>query len=189
VGEYDELLRLLRLRDDQVAARYPVPGALGWLLRTVAQQLVELPLAAVGSLFNGPPFWLAGRIARRFRYQPDQWATWKLFPSLVLYPAYWLLTAVGIGALASMLGDGGVRWGVLALLLAPVTGWFSMRHRQQRGRFWRELRAFFVLKSQQRISEQLRSRRLAAYEAVARLAQRYLAGDEGEGRASSAPPS
>jgi 1-acyl-sn-glycerol-3-phosphate acyltransferase len=183
VAEYDGLLRLLRLRDDQVAARYPAPGALGWFARTLGVQLVTLPLAAIGSLFNGPPFWLAGRLARRFRDQPDQWATWKLFPSLVLYPAYWLLAAAAIGALAAAFGAGAIRWGLLALLLAPLTGWFSMRHRQQRGRWWREIRAFWLLKTRQRGTELLRERRAAAYEAVALLAQRYLSsGPDGNSR-------
>ena len=170
VGSYDELLRSVGLRDDQVAARYPVPGVVGWLLRNVLLQGLFLPLALVGMLFNWLPYRLAGWLARRVAQEADQWATWKLFPSLVLYPISWLLAAV----LAWWRG-GSPWWGVTVLAVAPLTGWFAMRYQQRRGDWWRETRAFLLLKGRRQIAGELRQRRDAAYRAVADLADRYLA--------------
>lgn len=178
VAAYDQLLRTARLRDDQVAARYPVPGVVRWLLRNVVVQGLFLPLALIGMVFNWIPYRLAGWLARRVSQEPDQWATWKLFPSLVLYPCFWLLAAI----LASWRG-GGLRWGVLVLLIAPATGWFAMRYQQRRGDWWLEARAFFVLKTRRRVAEELRRRRQTAYNAVTDLASRYLADKATPGKA------
>ncbi len=170
VAAYDQLLSTVHLRDDQVAARYPVPGVVRWLMRNVILQGLFLPLALVGMLFNWIPYRVAGWLARRVSQQPDQWATWKLFPSLVLYPIFWLLAAV----LAFFRG-GSPWWGAAALWVAPLTGWFAMRYQQRRGDWWQETRAFLLLKTRRRIAGELRQRRAAAYAAVSELAQRYLA--------------
>ncbi len=89
VGEYERLLRTASVSDDQVAERLPLHLAAGFAARTVARLLLASPAALLGSVLNFVPFWVVHAIASRFRHEPNQIATYQLFPGLVLYPATW----------------------------------------------------------------------------------------------------
>jgi hypothetical protein len=170
VERYDRMLTALGLRDDQVAATYPVAPVLGWLGRTGLRLLLQLPPALVGIVLNWLPYRLIGEIAARATREPDMPASFKIFGGIVFYPLTWLAEA----ALAVRLLPPGSPWRAAAalgvLLGAPLTGWVALRFDDRRERLWREARAYLLLHSRRAIAAELRARRAAAWQAVAALA-------------------
>lgn len=160
VRAYDRLLRAFDLRDDQVAARYLPQPVLRFVGTTLLRLLIHLPLAAVGTALNLLPYGIVRLIARKARDQPDQQATLKVFPGLVAYPVLWLLEALAIG------WQWGAGWGVLAFLLALPSGYAALIFHERRLIFWREARAFLLLRTRGRVAQELRSRREGLYEAL-----------------------
>jgi 1-acyl-sn-glycerol-3-phosphate acyltransferase len=150
---YEDLLRTAGLTDAQLAARVPRWIAAAFVARTLARLLVASPVAALGTLLNVVPYTLVHLIALRFEEEPNQLATWKLFPGIVLYPAIWL--GWGVAATRWL----GAEAGATLALAAPFAGWVALRWHEQRRRLWRESRAFFVLRNRRDLVRELRARR------------------------------
>lgn len=164
VERYDRLLAAFGLRDEQVAAAYPLSPVVRFAGRTVLRLLLYLPLAALGTLLNWPTYRLVGAIAGRATREPDMPATYKVFGGLVLFPLTWVVEAVAAGRNAGP-------WAALAvLILAPVSGYVALRFDDRRASFWREARAYLVLHGRRRLAAELESRREEAARAVAELA-------------------
>lgn len=154
VREYDRLLKAFDLRDDQVASAYPPQPVIRFVVRTVLRLLIHLPLAIVGTLLNLLPYWLVRLVALAIRKSPDQVATYKVFGGIVLYPLTWLAEAV----LAARWTDNA--WlGTLVFLAGPLTGWAALRFHEERGRLWREARAFLLLRTRREMAKALKTRR------------------------------
>ena len=166
VQAYDRLLTAFHLRDDQVAAAYPVSPVARFVGRTLLRLLVYLPLAAVGTLLNLLPYQIVRAIAGRSQ-DGDQKATLKVFPGLALYPACWLAEALAVGY-----GWGG-RAGLLTFLLCLPTGYVAMLFDERRERFQREARAYLVLRTRGRAAAELREKRAAVYRGVTALVEAY----------------
>jgi glycerol-3-phosphate O-acyltransferase/dihydroxyacetone phosphate acyltransferase len=166
VQDYDRILRAFHLRDDQVAAAYPVSPVARFVGRTLFRLLVYLPLAAVGTLLNLIPYQIVRAIAGRSQ-DGDQKATLKVFPGLALYPASWLAEAFAVGHWW------GGRAGVLTFLLGLPTGYVAMLFDERRERFAREARAYLVLRTRKRAAAELREKREAVYQGVTALAEAY----------------
>jgi 1-acyl-sn-glycerol-3-phosphate acyltransferase len=181
--DYERLLRTAVVTDQQVAERVPAGVALGFALRTLARLLVALPAALVGTLANLVPFYLVHAIAARFRHEPNQIATYQLFPGLILYPAAWIALGVAAGY---RFGTG---WGVATGLAAPLTGWVALRWHERRRWLWRETRAFLLLRRRRSLAAELHARRRRVEGAIDRLAG-YVRGlsAPGDGRTSEASP-
>jgi 1-acyl-sn-glycerol-3-phosphate acyltransferase len=154
VRGYDRLLAAVGLRDDQVAAAYPFSPVARFVGRTLLRLLIHLPLAVVGTILNGPGYWLVKPLAHLIvRRLPDKIATIKLFVAILLFPLTWTAEAV-LAARA---------WGLwaapLVLLAAPLTGWAALRFHETHLIFWREARAYLVLRTRKRVADALRTRR------------------------------
>ena len=182
MARYDRILGYLSLRDDQVAARYPVLGVLRFLARTLLLLLLGLPLAVLGTLLNLLPYLVVGRIAARADLAVEERASWKLFGGIFVYPLCWLLQA-----LAAAWWRG---WpeGVAVGVAAPLAGYLALRLWERGGRLWRESRAFVMLRARPRIRQRLRAMRRALRARVNELAAlrdthtpRERAGDRGIG--------
>lgn len=170
VASYERLLSAVGLADEQVASRYPVPSVLKFLLRSVPGLVASAPLAVVGMLLNWAPYRLAGAISRRVADEPDVASTYKLFPSLLLFPGFWLAEAI----LAWWLAGG---WAALAASVAgPALGWLAVRFNDRRQSLVREARAYWLLATRQRLAEELRRRRRLAHVAVQSLVELAAAG-------------
>ncbi len=170
VQRYDRLLRAFHLKDEQVAAAYPIPSVARFVAVTLLRLLVDLPLALVGSVLNLAPYYLVRLIAQSAKDSPDQSATLKVFPGLALYPLIWLGEAWAVGHYA------GTLWGFLAFIAAPATGYVAIRFHEQRARFARQARAYLLLRTRKRIGEELRARRAEVYAGVAGLVEVWGAG-------------
>lgn len=173
VRAYDRLLRAFDLRDDQVAARYLPQPVLRFVATSLLRLLVHLPLAAVGTALNLLPYGIVRLIAGHAEAKPDQQATLKVFPGLVTYPVLWLAEAWVVG------WRWGAAWGVLAFLLALPSGYAALLFHERRRIFWREARAFLLLRTRARVAEDLRRRREELYQAVKELTAESL-GPTGE---------
>lgn len=165
VAAYDRLLETAGFTDEQVAARYPLPTVLRSLVRLLIKLLFGLPLALAGTVLNWVPYRLAGFIGRKVGTEPDIVSTYKLFPSLVLFPLTWAVTA----------GLAGWWWGPWAalagLFAAPLCGWVALRFHDRRASLQRGVRAYWLLATRHRLAEELRRRRKLAYDEITALAE------------------
>lgn len=176
VQDYDALLQAFHLRDRQVAAEYPPAPVAGFLLRTLFRLAVLLPLAVVGTALNWIPYRILGLVAGRYRNLPDQQATYKVFPGLLIYPAVWLLEAVGLGWAAHHYTAWSGLWsGLVVLLLTPLQGWLALRFHDVRRRVFHEVRAFLMLATRRRLTAELKARRAEVHAQISELVDLYLA--------------
>ncbi|MGE0640268.1 MAG: 1-acyl-sn-glycerol-3-phosphate acyltransferase [Thermoanaerobaculia bacterium] len=147
---YDELLSATGLRDEQVVASYPVERIASYLATQLLSGFVALPFALVGALLHLLPFGVVRGIARRVRDEPNQIATYKIFPGIVIYPLWWAGLAWFAGS------RGGAPAAIAALLFAPLTGGLALRAFDRWDRLVREGRAFLLLRGRREIAEHLR---------------------------------
>ena len=165
---YERLLRTTGLTDGQVEARPDWRAATGFVGRTLLRLLVASPVAALGTLLNVIPWLVVDAISRRIE-EANQIATYKLYPSLVVYPVCWGLETLAAG---HWLGCGAA---ALVALAAPLAGWVALRWHERRELLWRESRAFLVLRNRRRVAAELRARRAAVASSAAALTERWRA--------------
>ncbi|HEX2223678.1 MAG TPA: 1-acyl-sn-glycerol-3-phosphate acyltransferase [Thermoanaerobaculia bacterium] len=174
VREYDDLLEAFHLRDAQVAAAYPPSPVVRFVVDSLAEFLFHLPLAAVGTVLNALPYGILKLFVPPIAKTPDQMATYKVFGALIFYPLTWVTTAfLAARYLAPALGWS--QWGLaLAVLVAgPLTGWAALLFHEHRRLFWREARAYLVLRTRKRLAQELRERREEVVRGVGELAGLY----------------
>ncbi len=164
VARYGRLLKAARLRDDQVASSYSAPSVARYLARKLGGLVPLAPFALVGAVLNYLPYRLAGVCSRWLGRQPDLKATYKLFPSLVLFPLTWGLE---VWAAAHWLGPA---WALATLVAAPLLGRLALAFEDRRRSLFRETRAYLLLATREGAAHELAERRRAAREAVHRLA-------------------
>lgn len=167
VREYDRLLRAFGLRDDQVAAAYPPSPVLRFIGRTLLRLLVHLPIAVVGTALSWPVYRIVGPLVRRLTRNPDQIATYKVFGALILFPLAWIAEG---WLVASYFGG----WtGTAVALSAPFTAYVALLFHDQRAAFWREARAYLLLRTRKRLAAELKSRREEVLRQVEELEALY----------------
>jgi 1-acyl-sn-glycerol-3-phosphate acyltransferase len=97
-------------------------GAAGLALKGLVFLVFVVPLALVGTVINYPAYRLVGFIATGLsRNDEDIIATIKMIAGALLFPLTWILVAVAIGIWWSTAA------GFAALVLAPLTGYASLR--------------------------------------------------------------
>lgn len=165
VRAYDRLLQVFRLRDDQVAAAYPPAPVMRFIVNTLLRLLIHLPLAIAGTVLNWVPYRLIGLVATRFAGpDADQTATYKLFGAVLLFPLTWTAAAL----LAAHWT--GTWWSApLAFLLAPLAGYAALLFDEHRVRFWKEARAYLLLRTRRNRAIELKERRRQVLEQVGEL--------------------
>ncbi len=174
--DYERLLRSAGITDEQVVARYRLLPATAFAARTLLRLVVAAPVAALGFLLNGAPWVAVDLIARRVRHEPNQIATYKVFPSLLIFPAAWTLQALAAW-----------RWldaasAIAIALVAPFAGWVAVRWHERREALWRDARAFVLLARGRGLAGELRARRILVEEEIEKLVERWRALQEPPGR-------
>ncbi|MEO8276093.1 MAG: lysophospholipid acyltransferase family protein [Thermoanaerobaculia bacterium] len=152
---YDHLLTSTGLRDEQVIATYPLDRLVGYLSRMALQFAISLPAALVGLLLNIVPYAIVELVSRRFDDEPNQVATYKVFPGLVVYPLTWIVEAIVAGRLW------GAASGLAVWIVAPLAGIVAARFVERQETLWREGVAFLRLRRKGQVASELRYRRQA----------------------------
>ena len=178
VRTYDLELESLRLRDEQVAARYAPEKVWQFTLKSFLLICCRLPLGALGSVLNYLPYRLTGLIAKRLTDSPDVASTYKVFPALVLYPLTWVAWAV-VGWAVATYGFGqtdfwlGVVLAPAILSAGPISGYFAIQLHQRMDLFIEQARAFLLLRSSRKGILALKQRRMRLVARVGELADAY----------------
>ena len=150
---YDGMLEALDLRDDQVSAAYPWSRVLGYVSDRIWVLALTLPVAAFGALLHYLPYKLPGIVAHAVEKTPDQPATYKLLGGFFLFPLFWAAASLAAG----------LAWGhgaaLLAALLVPTSGWIALRFHERNESFWREARAWALLRLAPERAQALRALR------------------------------
>jgi glycerol-3-phosphate O-acyltransferase / dihydroxyacetone phosphate acyltransferase len=165
VREYDGLLHAFHLRDDQVGATYRLPPALRFVVRSLVRMLIHLPVAIVGTILTWPIYRLVGAIVRRVNDLPDQTATYKVIGALLLFPASWIAEGLLAGHYLGF-------WiGAAFTLTAPFTAYGALLFHDHRSAFWKESRAYLLLRTRRRLATELKEKRGNVLRQVEDLAQ------------------
>ena len=149
-------------------ASYPIERIAGYLVRKVLQAALAVVPALAGTVLYLVPYTLVALIAWRVRHEPNQVATYKVFPGIASIRSWWLL--LGIAAWRTL----GAEAGIAMLLLSPYLALVAVRFHERLESFWREARAFLLLKGKRTLAVELKRRRLVADERIDRLAQLWL---------------
>jgi glycerol-3-phosphate O-acyltransferase/dihydroxyacetone phosphate acyltransferase len=165
--DYADDLKELKLEDAQVASLYPAWLVWGFVGKSLLLLLFFLPLGLLGTLINFLPYQLAGIAARKVAPSPDTLATYKLFASFFLYPLAWLGLAFAAYRAAGP-------WAALAALAAgPISGLFAVRYHQRQDYFFRQVRAFLLLRSGTLSVAELKQKREKVLAAIRGLVEIY----------------
>ena len=165
VRDYDRLLHAFHLRDDQVGAAYRLSPVARFVARSLLRMLIHLPLAIVGSILTWPVYRLVGAIVKRVTPGADQSATLKVLGAMLLFPLTWIAEGFLIG---HYLGP----WtGALLALTAPFTAYIALLFHDQRTLFWRESRAYLLLRTRRRLAAELKEKRENVLHQVEDLAE------------------
>jgi glycerol-3-phosphate O-acyltransferase / dihydroxyacetone phosphate acyltransferase len=141
---YHAGLAAYRLRDEAVRSR---------LARTVKRQrvarswqtIISLPLFAYGAAVNFLPYYLPGWLAGRMSRRQTDYATTRLFASVVAFPLFWALETSLVGWTA------GLGWAFAFFLSLPLGGLIAYRYLAGTGRLRHQLRfgALLVTRAQE----------------------------------------
>jgi len=162
-ARYEAGLRRLGLRDDHVAARYPLASVGRFLAGTLSLLLFWLPFAAIGILLNWIPYQIVRLLSLQTASQ-DLPATYKLLGGFVFYPVAWALE----GALAGSLL--GVAAGLAVAALGPLTGYAAMLFHERYEHLIDESAAYLLRLVRRRRVRELRAERSALRGELDRLA-------------------
>lgn len=162
VAAYAESLGQMKVREEQLAARFPSEVVAAQVFGTAWLLIFWLPLAVLGTALSYIPYRLCGVMAR-FMKTGDLPATIKLFGGFFLFPVTWSIWC----ALAYSAWGGGAALGVA--ILAPVSSWFAMRFHERYERFFDDATAWLRLRFKRSEAEDLRREREAIRENVDEL--------------------
>lgn len=152
VAAYDRSLSALGIEEADLESPplAPAPGGRGW------EALLAVP-GLLGLALNWLPFKIPGWLASRLSRTSDDAATYKLLAGLLTFPLFWLAEAGSAAAL------GGAAWGLALLVVAPASGYVSLRW-FERGRPWRG--APLRLDVHERLLAELRAQRARLRQAL-----------------------
>ena len=130
---YHAGLAAYRLRDEAVRARLERTAERQRVARSW-QTIVGLPLFAYGAAVNFLPYYLPGWFAGRMARRPTDYATIRLFASVVAFPLFWALETTLVWWVA------GLRWALAFFLSLPLGGVIAYRYLVGTGRLRHQLR-------------------------------------------------
>ena len=165
IAKYEEELRQAGFRDprDLSTATLSKHAATRHVLARLAVFTLLAPLAFAGAVSHFPAYRLAGFLSTKVSgaYE-DVVATAKIIAALLLFPLTWLAVSVLAWRLA------GWRAALLALALAPLSGWVALRFAERFDEFAAGLRALAFFTTERRFfTRLLRERRAIRQEIIA----------------------
>jgi 1-acyl-sn-glycerol-3-phosphate acyltransferase len=138
-----------------------------WAIGAGLWLLITAPLALLGLVAHGVPYWLTGRLVRALRRTAEEEATDKIAVGLLLYPLAWALEAWLVAARAGVAGAA-----VFVAALGPA-GFVALAWIECFARVRRQIDGWQRLRAEPDAPRQLAARRaalIAELDALARLA-------------------
>jgi 1-acyl-sn-glycerol-3-phosphate acyltransferase len=137
-------------------------------LRALALSILVLPATLVGTVVNYPAYRLVGFIATGLaRGDEGLVATIKILAGALFFPLTWIAVAVTIGLYR------GIMLGMIALIVAPLSGYVALRFFERLDEFMGGLRALVLSRFQRWGFLRLIAERRAIREAIVRLAEEF----------------
>ena len=163
VEAYSKDLERVGASDVEIRGSYPVGVASRWAAREGFSLLLALPLAFLGMLLHGVPYWLTGSVVRALGRPDEEEATYKIIAGLLFYPVCWAVEAWAAWAL----GGGWALAGLLVTLLP--TAFFALGWQERSRKVARETRAFLRLLVDRDLRRRLVARQRALVEEITAL--------------------
>lgn len=163
---YDQVLRILHVRDDHVDADYSSGGAVGWAFKTTLLLALASPFLAAGTLLNAAPYWLVRFCVFLAGSHIDVRASSGLLVAIVAFPAWYAL----LGWLAWRQQ---IDWRIWAPILAsgPITGTLAIRWFERWRTLAKEAWAVWIAWRLPAVRARLKSMRVEIVERMSALAE------------------
>ena len=139
IAAHRERLRSLRIDPAEARVEYTPARSALFVLRELEIAVVGAPWALLGAAGNALPYLAVDGIARLLSRDLDHWASHKIYPSLLVYPIFYLGEAAAVGALAGPL------WAAGFLAAAPFAGLYAQLYRERMRDAARRARTFLAL--------------------------------------------
>jgi 1-acyl-sn-glycerol-3-phosphate acyltransferase len=163
---FRQRLDLVQVKPHELAIRYR-PATVAWFIVRNVLSLFGLPVWLVGMVLFTVPYWIPAMVVRVARPERDVESTVKVLTSMLVAPLWWAL----VTALAWW--EGGVAWGVAALVGVPPLALFTRYYFERGSAALRNARLFFVLASRARLRAALLREGDALAGEVMRVAEEY----------------
>ncbi len=129
-------LRRLDIAPAEVYLPMHAGKAAFFLFREVELLLIGAPFAVFGAVNHAIPYLLVRWIARRLSKDKDHWATNVIFPSLAIFPIFYILQIALAWIWLPTL------WATLYTLALPYTGYIALLYFERLAATWRRLRTY-----------------------------------------------
>lgn len=168
VDRYERDLEALGMSPEHYSpADFSLGGSVRYALRSAASLGLLLPLALLGTALHLPTYLLTDFIARRVaKGDMDMPATVKLLAAMLLYPLTWLAFGVSVGSVS------GASWGLVAGLLAPISGAAALVFRERFATVGAAARGLLLFVTRRNTLARLHADRVAIRAAIVELSQR-----------------
>jgi glycerol-3-phosphate O-acyltransferase/dihydroxyacetone phosphate acyltransferase len=169
---YHTGLAAYRLRDEAVRTRLERTDERRRVARSW-QTIVGLPLFTYGAAVNFLPYYVPGWLAERMSRRPTDYATTRLFASVVAFPLFWALETSLVAWTAGLLS-------ALAFFLSlPLGGMIAYRYLAGTGRLRHQLRFGALLLTRAQEARRLLAERRELVEELERVKRDYRASAKG----------
>jgi 1-acyl-sn-glycerol-3-phosphate acyltransferase len=158
---YHAGLAAYRFRDEAVRTHLE-PTAERQRVARSWQTIVGLPLFSYGAAVNFLPYYLPGWLAGRMSRRQTDYATTRLFASIVAFPLFWALETSLVGWAV------GLRWALAFFLSLPLGGLIAYRYLVGTGRLRHQLRFGALLLTRAQEARRLLAERREIVEELAR---------------------
>jgi 1-acyl-sn-glycerol-3-phosphate acyltransferase len=165
---YHAGLAAYRLRDKAVRTRLERTVERQRVARSL-QTIIGLPLFSYGAAVNFLPYYLPGWLAGRMSRRPTDYATIRLFASVVAFPLFWALETSLVGWAVGLL------WGLAFFLSLPLGGVIAYRYLAGTGRLRHQLRFGALLLTRAQEARRLLAERRELVEDLDRAERDFLA--------------
>ncbi len=115
------------------------PWRAAWfVIREFTILVLGLPLAAWGVLNHLAPAVIVRAVARKLTSERDQWASNIVFPSIVLFPFFYMVQAALVWIYLSPI------YALIYTLSLPISGYAAIRYLERAGGIWQRSRTFII---------------------------------------------
>ncbi len=175
IAETLERVQQLGMDPEHVGLQYTRGGVFNFLVRNAIALVIGLPVAAVGLVAYGPPFFFLKFIPRWITKDLDVVSTYRLLAGVLLFPAWHVLLCFGLQFLGARV-DAPVDLLLWGGLILPFCGLYAHHFWRRRMAAVRDARVFLTLGFRHRVRRQVDADMAtisAEISALHQLVQRY----------------